>query len=117
MENKVPGYALHGYQPVAVDETVLSAELRSDAFEEYLVDCIKGKVDDHWQDVLSYEELAGLEGETKGPCVDHNQQVAQRNLVSELRQLSHYRRYARRLYSGEGRAWYGDGAPPWKKAG
>lgn len=114
MNNKNLSYSLHGYLPVTVDETVLSAEIRSEAFEQYLNDCIKGKSDDAWRDVLSAEELATLQCEPEGSYVDHNRQFAQRNLVSELRRLSHYRHYARRLYSGEGRAWYGDGPPLWK---
>ena len=109
-------YPLHGYQPVMIDEHVLSREDRLEAFQELLRCNLWGQAKESSADYLTPDELASVQPDCPGQFVDGNDAVTQYRKRSELQILSHYRRYARQIY-GDGRGiWCGDGVSPWMES-
>ena len=109
-----PGYELHGYHPVVVDETCLGPEERRQA----LLDATTQPQD--WLEFLTPSEtaalekdLAQIEAERSPFVIGASQPRAER--IFEASRLGMLRAYARHKYCAGRRIWLGD-RPPWRRA-
>jgi len=116
---------LHGYQPVVVDESFLSAAQRRESFENYIRANTNGQNLEDWREYLTPGELAELKNKENirvigkdeyGLILDRNDRVKLDKLVAELTRLCWQRRYAREKYNQGRGVWFGDGVPPWLRS-
>jgi hypothetical protein len=110
----------HGYQPVLVDEAVLSDEERHEVFLDSIRLVPGQPPDNSWFKHLTPEERrryrAAAQCAYQQPAVKDNfildgRPVSADDVVSHLSHVGMLRAYARRKYSGGRPIWYGDGVP------
>jgi hypothetical protein len=111
-------YNLHGYQPRAIDERILTEEDRKEAFDEALRGVACGDGGGDWRDYATRQEFARLEREVdelhkaRSPYVISNGKAFEvREKRYELANRCRLRAFARKIYSGGRPVWFGDGVP------
>ena len=111
-----PSYALHGYQPIIIDEDSLTGEDRRAA--------ILASVDHpcDWMLYLTDQERQTLQqaledsNKHKVTYFHTGELPERRELRFEAARLGTFRAHARNKYAGGRHVWLGDGTPPWKRS-
>jgi hypothetical protein len=103
----------HGYQPLVIDENVLTEDDRIEAFDAAVSSRPRNWL--HYltrQEVESFKKAINEIEQNKSPYwIGRGELPAVQEMKYEMNQLGMLRAFARDKYANGHRIWYGDGVP------